>query len=133
MTNDELEVTLERIESTENQNSKIKYYLSNFIISAINFDEYKFNTLFSKALKEFDFILFYKSIILPLLKRVGVLWLTNKMSPSQEHFISELIKQLYVLIDQNSANIQPKTNGCYFFRKMNFMKSDLFLPNTFYY
>ncbi|MDG2165066.1 MAG: MerR family transcriptional regulator, partial [Flavobacteriales bacterium] len=38
MTNDELEVTLERIESTENQNSKIKYYLSNFIISAINFD-----------------------------------------------------------------------------------------------
>ena len=121
MTDDELEVTIERIESTENQNSKIKYYLSNFIISAINFDEYKFNTLFNKALKEFDFILFYKSIILPLLKRVGVLWLTNKMSPSQEHFISELIKQkLYVLIDQNSGNIPTKDKWLLFLPENEF-------------
>ena len=89
MADDELQVALDRVESSDKQNAKINYYLGNFIISAINFDEYKFNTLFSKALKEFDFILFYKSIILPLLKRVGILWLTNKMSPSQEHFLSE--------------------------------------------
>ena len=49
------------------------------------------------------------------------------MSPSQEHFISELIKQkLYVLIDQISANTPTKENGCYFFLKMSFMKSGFF-------
>ena len=121
MADDELQVALDRIESTDNQNAKINYYLSNFIISAINFDEYKFNTLFSKALTEFDFILFYKSIILPLLKRVGILWLTNKMSPSQEHFLSELIKQkLYSLIDRTSVSKSPKEKWLLFLPENEF-------------
>ena len=59
MTDTELNTALDLIESSENQNIKIKYYLSNFIISGINFDEYKFNTLFNNALKEFDFVTFY--------------------------------------------------------------------------
>lgn len=121
MTDTELNTALDLIESSENQNIKIKYYLSNFIISGINFDEYKFNTLFNNALKEFDFITFYKTIILPLLKRVGVLWLTNKMSPSQEHFISELIKQkLYALIDQISANTPTKEKWLLFLPENEF-------------
>ena len=93
MTNKEVQAAIEQIEFSDNKDIKASYYLNNFIISAINFDEYKFNRLFIKALNEFDFIVFYKVIILPLLQRVGLLWLTNKMSPSQEHFLSELIKQ----------------------------------------
>ena len=121
MTDTELNTALDLIENSENQNIKIKYYLSNFIISGINFDEYKFNTLFNNALKEFDFVTFYKTIILPLLKRVGILWLTNKMSPSQEHFISELIKQkLYVLIDQISANTPTKEKWLLFLPENEF-------------
>lgn len=121
MTDTELNTALDLLENSENQNIKIKYYLSNFIISGINFDEYKFNTLFNNALKEFDFVTFYKTIILPLLKRVGILWLTNKMSPSQEHFISELIKQkLYVLIDQTSANTPTKEKWLLFLPENEF-------------
>ena len=121
MTDTELNTALDLVENSENQNIKIKYYLSNFIISGINFDEYKFNTLFNNALKEFDFVTFYKTIILPLLKRVGILWLTNKMSPSQEHFISELIKQkLYVLIDQTSANTPTKEKWLLFLPENEF-------------
>ena len=88
MTNKEVQAAIEQIEFSDNKDIKASYYLNNFIISAINFDEYKFNRLFIKALNEFDFIVFYKVIILPLLHRVGLLWLTNKMSPSQEHFLS---------------------------------------------
>jgi len=121
MTDTELNTALDLVENSENQNIKIKYYLSNFIISGINFDEYKFNTLFNNALKEFDFVTFYKTIILPLLKRVGILWLTNKISPSQEHFISELIKQkLYVLIDQTSANTPTKEKWLLFLPENEF-------------
>ena len=105
MTDDEIQLAVERIGLSGNKDVKVSYYLNNFIISAINFDEYRFNRLFIKALNEFDFIVFYKVIILPLLKRVGLLWLTNKMSPSQEHFLSELIKQkLYTLIDRTAVN-----------------------------
>jgi len=38
--------------------------------------------------------------LLPALHRIGYLWLTNDILPSQEHFLSELIKQkLYSRID----------------------------------
>lgn len=121
MTDDELQLVINQVESTNNQNAKINYYLSNFIISAINFDEYKFNRLFIKALNEFGFIIFYKVIILPLLKRVGILWLTNKISPSQEHFLSELIKQkLYSLIDRLSVSKSNKEKWLLFLPENEF-------------
>ena len=117
----EIKIALDRIESFASKDVKVTYYLNNFIISAINFDEYKFNRLFIKALNEFDFVVFYKVIILPLLKRVGILWLTNKMSPSQEHFLSELIKQkLYTLIDRTSVSTPGKDKWLLFLPEHEF-------------
>ena len=121
MSNHEIQLAIERIGLSENKDVKVSYYLNNFIISAINFDEYKFNRLFIKALNEFDFVLFYKVIILPLLKRVGLLWLTNKMSPSQEHFLSELIKQkLYSLIDRTAVSNSVKEKWLLFLPENEF-------------
>ena len=117
----EIQIALDRIESSSSKDVKVSYYLSNFIISAINFDEYKFNRLFIKALNEFDFVVFYKVILLPLLKRVGILWLTNKMSPSQEHFLSELIKQkLYTLIDRTVVSASGKDKWLLFLPENEF-------------
>ena len=117
----EIKIALDRIESFSRKDVKVSYYLNNFIISAINFDEYKFNRLFIKALNEFDFVVFYKVILLPLLKRVGILWLTNKMSPSQEHFLSELIKQkLYTLIDRTSVSATGKDKWLLFLPENEF-------------
>ena len=121
MTNKEVQAAIEQIEFSDNKDIKASYYLNNFIISAINFDEYKFNRLFIKALNEFDFIVFYKVIILPLLHRVGLLWLTNKMSPSQEHFLSELIKQkLYTLIDRTAVSNTAKEKWLLFLPENEF-------------
>ena len=121
MSDHESQIAIERIGLSENKDVKVSYYLNNFIISAINFDEYKFNRLFIKALNEFDFILFYKVIILPLLKRVGLLWVTNKMSPSQEHFLSELIKQkLYSLIDRTAVSNSVKDKWMLFLPENEF-------------
>ena len=108
MSDDEVLSSINSLKNSKNENTKINYYLSNFIITAINFDEHKFNRLFDKALKEFEFIKFYKIIILPLLQKIGLLWLTNQMSPSQEHFLSELIKQkMYALINELSIINKP--------------------------
>ena len=121
MLDEEIQSAVEKVGVTNNKDVKVSYYLNNFIISAINFDEYKFNRLFIKALNEFDFIVFYKVIILPLLKRVGLLWLTNKMSPSQEHFLSELIKQkLYTLIDRTAVSNSNKERWLLFLPENEF-------------
>jgi methanogenic corrinoid protein MtbC1 len=121
MDDQEIQTAVEQVGLSNNKDSKVNYYLNNFIISAINFDEYKFNRLFIKALNEFDFIVFYKVIILPLLQRVGLLWLTNKMSPSQEHFLSELIKQkLYTLIDRTAVSNSAKEKWLLFLPENEF-------------
>jgi methanogenic corrinoid protein MtbC1 len=60
---------------------------------------------------EYDTLYVYKNILLPALNRIGYLWLTNDILPSQEHFISELIKQkLYSRIDNsnNDKNIDKE-------------------------
>lgn len=121
MDEQEVQTAVEHVGLSDNKDTKLSYYLNNFIISAINFDEYKFNRLFIKALNEFDFVVFYKVIILPLLQRVGLLWLTNKMSPSQEHFLSELIKQkLYTLIDRTAVSNSAKEKWLLFLPENEF-------------
>jgi methanogenic corrinoid protein MtbC1 len=47
--------------------------------------------------------------LIPLLQKVGLLWLVSKISPSQEHFLSELIKQkLCALTDAVSKRDHSK-------------------------
>lgn len=46
-------------------------------------------------------------IIFPFLERIGVLWLTNSISPAQEHLISNAIRQkLIVGIEKANAHFQ---------------------------
>jgi methanogenic corrinoid protein MtbC1 len=42
----------------------------------------------------------FKSIFIPFLSQIGVLWLTNSICPAQEHFVSNLIrKKVYTYVD----------------------------------
>ena len=39
-------------------------------------------------------------VIVPLLKRLGLMWRIDKLPPAQEHFVSNLIRQkIFVAID----------------------------------
>jgi len=69
------------------------YYINQIIISALEFDSSRFNKIFDEGVLEFGLIDFYKAIILKTLSRIGLLWLTKRVNPSQEHFLSEKIKQ----------------------------------------
>ena len=81
------EIKINKIEIDED------YYINKMIISALNFDSSSFNKIFDEGVLEFGLIEFYKSVVLRTLNRIGILWLTNRVSPSQEHFLSEKIKQ----------------------------------------
>ena len=35
---------------------------------------------------------FYEKVLIQALNKIGILWLTNYIAPSQEHFLVELIK-----------------------------------------
>ena len=85
------EIKVNQIEGKEN------YYINQIIISTLEFSTSKFNKVFEEGVLEFGILDFYKKVILATLNRIGILWLTNKVSHSQEHFLSENIKQKLIM------------------------------------
>jgi len=108
----EIEGLLSQLIQQENQNSFNEYCINNFIKSALKFDSNIFNQTYSEAFKKYNTIDFYKKIMLPTFSKIGLFWLTNKINPAQEHFLSEMFKQkIYKQIDEESTykNNKAKT------------------------
>lgn len=59
-----------------------------------------FNELFANAVKRLGLKKTYLKILYPLLVRTGLMWVKDDLLPSQEHFLSNLIRQkLFSAID----------------------------------
>ena len=84
-------IKVNQIEGNEN------YYINQIIISTLEFNTSKFNKVFEEGVLDFGILDFYKKVILTTLDRIGILWLTNKIGPSQEHFLTENIKQKLIV------------------------------------
>lgn len=63
------------------------------ILPALQFDEEKFNVFFKQYLEEIGIEATFTQVIYPFLEKVGLLWLSDKLQPSQEHFVTHLIRQ----------------------------------------
>ena len=64
-----------------------------FKLAMINFDQRLFTKTFNDLLEQFPFSEVFKNVFVPLMNELGVLWQTNSISPSHEHFITSLVKQ----------------------------------------
>ncbi|QHT67465.1 MerR family transcriptional regulator [Rhodocytophaga rosea] len=80
-------------------------------ISMIDLDEDRFEKIMATNILQQGFEQTMIKIIYPFLTKIGVLWQTGAIGPSQEHFISNLIRQkLIVAIDGQlpSRKVVPK-------------------------
>ena len=59
----------------------------------INFDYELFDTNYEEILQHHNFEYLFMNIFMPLMKELGILWQTGAISPSHEHFITNLVKQ----------------------------------------
>jgi DNA-binding transcriptional MerR regulator len=64
-----------------------------FKLAMINFDQRLFTKTFNDLLEQFSFTEVFKNVFVTLMNELGVLWQTNSISPSHEHFITSLVKQ----------------------------------------
>jgi len=62
-------------------------------LSMVNFDTVLFDATFEEIILHNDFEFVFINIFMPLMNELGILWQTNAISPSHEHFITNLIKQ----------------------------------------
>lgn len=84
---------IEKFERSNSDETDASNYILQLTAAGINYDANTFDLIYKHAAKRFDIITLYKLVIIPLLNRVGILWAGERIPPSQEHFISNLILQ----------------------------------------
>ncbi|MBL6647165.1 MAG: MerR family transcriptional regulator [Flavobacteriaceae bacterium] len=101
--------------------SPYDWSLGLFKLAMINFDQQLFTKTFDELMEKLTFSEIFQSIFNPLMVELGVLWQTNSISPSHEHFITSLIKQkIHFLSDKIQNRPALKKDKVFI----------LFLPNN---
>jgi MerR family transcriptional regulator, light-induced transcriptional regulator len=67
--------------------------INRLISASLVYDEVSFVKTFEDVIRRYGLQDAYVNVIYPLLVKVGMMWSKNEMFPSQEHFISNLLRQ----------------------------------------
>ena len=104
--------------NNNNNTNKHSLYISKIIESSISFNQLLFHNTYEKCIKNIGIIACYKHVLLEALNKIGILWLNDKVSPPQEHFLSELIRnKIYKEIEKKGYKKLPKENWVLFLPK----------------
>ncbi len=109
----------QRVFELGEQNDNIAIYIEQMIVAMIDLEEEKFERLLGSLTLKYGFEKVMIEIVYPFLEKIGVLWLTNNITPAQEHFISLLIRQK-IIVAIDALPLAPKTAK----------KAVLFLPEN---
>jgi DNA-binding transcriptional MerR regulator len=86
----------------------IEALINQLLIAISSFNATMFDQLFTDSVRRVGIKMTYTNIIYPLLVRTGLMWTKDDLLPSQEHFLSNLIRQkLFSAIDQLSYSDEP--------------------------
>ena len=87
---------------------QIEAIISQALIAIATFDGMLFDQLFSNSVNQMGLNKTYFKIIYPLLVRTGLMWIKDDLIPSQEHFLSNLIRQkLFAAIESLPVSENP--------------------------
>ena len=92
------------------KNSMKSHAINAFKLSMINFDFNLFQNTYNSLLSTRSFREIFWEIFIPLLNELGLLWQTDTISPSHEHFITNLIKQKIYTSTEKLQVIEPSRN-----------------------
>ena len=89
----DLDSLIEKVlQISDNNENKNKIYIARFIESAILFDQDLFEKTYTICIKRLGLVNFYKDILIRTMNRISILYLNSKISPGNEHFLSENIR-----------------------------------------
>ena len=82
-----------------------------FKLAMINFDCELFNRNYNQILSKHNFEYIFMDVFMPLMKELGILWQTGAISPTHEHFITNLVKQkIHAQTERVQQNIKINTD-----------------------
>jgi MerR family transcriptional regulator, light-induced transcriptional regulator len=87
----------------------LEIFINQLTEAAIDLDQVRFDKILHTLVLHAGFEKSIMKVLFPLLKRIGLLWLTGNVIPAQEHFASALIiKKMLVAID----GLEKCPNNC---------------------
>lgn len=96
-------------EQTAAIENKYEFYISELIRNGLEYREANVNNLLHNSFKQLGVVEAYKFVFYPLLVRLGLLWRQDSLCPSQEHFLSSILRQkLFAAIDGLPVNESPQ-------------------------
>ncbi len=79
-----------------------------FKLAMLNFDQILFYNTYNSLLEEKSFRTIFYEVFVPLLFDLGMLWQTNTISPSHEHFLTVHIKQKILIHIERLQSTDPR-------------------------
>jgi len=94
------------------------FAIEKLTMATVNFNEELFESILSKSILEQGMEDTITNVLFPFFERVGILWQVGSISPAQEHFISNLIRQkLFSAIDSCSGQRVENAKKIIFYLK----------------
>lgn len=113
MSNEEIANKVHELISGENVESE---YVTSLVIAMVEYEEERFEKIFSGCILRLGYERTIEQIILPFLRKIGVMWQTGSINPAQEHFVTNLIRQkIIVAIDSCLTPVKPDARKIVFF------------------
>lgn len=80
-----------------NNTQKESVQVENLVLSLLMIDEARFETTLNNSIMQFGFESTIENIVFPFLRQLGNMWQVGIVSPAQEHYISNLIRQKLIV------------------------------------
>jgi DNA-binding transcriptional MerR regulator len=94
MSSDELNSSVVNL---TNQDIDNDHQIDNLVMSMIEIDEQRFDKIIASAILKQGVDYTFENLLYKFLEKIGILWQTGAITPAQEHFISNLIRQKLIL------------------------------------
>jgi len=118
LSEDSINVKVRELVQNESVNSQA---LNSFKLAMLGFDDFLFNKTYNSLISQYSFRYIFKSVFIPFLNEIGMLWQVNTITPAHEHFIANLINQkIHVNIDKlQVSDTSKKTKPFVLFLPLN--------------
>lgn len=73
------------------------HQIDNLVLCLMDMDEFRFESTINNSIQHFGFENTIEKVVFPFLRHMGNMWLTGLITPAQEHYISNLVRQKIIV------------------------------------
>ena len=106
MSSDDISTKVMKISEVQHDAS---VHIDQMVLAMIDMEEEMFEKILNNLILRFGFEKMITDMVYPFLEKIGILWQTHSITPAQEHFISNLIRQK-IIVAIDGLPIPPKSS-----------------------